>query len=66
MSESVNETNNAAPSISNEGSFKSKVWKYTKLAGAVVGAVGGIACIAAVTTYGVMKVFQGECPVDIG
>ncbi len=66
MSESVNETNNATTSVSSEGFFKGKFWKYAKVTGATVGAIGGIFCIAAVTTYGVLKVVQGECPVDIG
>lgn len=66
MSETVNETNNTTTSVSNEESFKGKLWKYTKVAGKVIGAVGAVAGIAAVTTYGVLKVVQGECPVDIG
>ena len=68
MSESVNETNNATTttSVHTEESFKSKLWKYTKLTSTVVGGVVAIAGIAAVTTYGMMKVFQGECSVDIG
>ncbi len=66
MSESVNETNNTTTSVNNEESFKGKLWKYTKLTTTVVGSVVAIASIAAVTTYGMMKVFQGECPVDIG
>ena len=66
MSESVNETNNTTTSVSNEESFKGKLWKYTKVAGKVVVGIGAVAGIAAATAYGVMKVVQGECPVDIG
>ena len=66
MSESVNETATTTTSVHTEESFKSKLWKYTKLTSTVVGGVVAIAGITAVTAYGMMKVFQGECPVDIG